>query len=69
MTLNDLPSPGYLSNGVLLRKEVFRALSAARIQFDLTSGESKTGADLKAFLIACAELCPVPAKTTKKESK
>lgn len=69
MTINDLPSPGYLPNGQLLRKEVYKALGQARTQHDLTRGESSTGADLKAFLIACAALCPTPVKTTKKEPK
>jgi hypothetical protein len=68
MTIDELKSPGYVSNGHILRKEAFRALGIAANQHDLTGGEATTGADLKAFFLDCAERCPVKV-SPKKESK
>lgn len=68
MMPSDLPSPGYLTNGPALHREVYKAINQARIQADLTGGESSCGADLKAFLKAAAEFLPA-AKTTRKEPK
>lgn len=76
MQLHDLQSPGFVSNGHRLRLEAFRAINVARVQADITKGAATTGKDLRAFFLACAELCPqpatepasAPAKASKKES-
>ena len=67
MILENVPSPGWISNGTVLRKEVTKAISIAEIQGDL-SPDSTHSADLRAFFLACAELCPVKPKP-KKEPK
>lgn len=67
MTLDELKSPGYVSNGVVLRKEAFRAIGYAANQLDMNPS-STTGADLKAFFLDCAARCAVKAPP-KKETK
>lgn len=67
MTLTDLLSPGYLSNGQKLRLEAFKAINYARINAD-RSPDSTTCADLKAFFLDCAAKLPGKAPT-KKEPK
>lgn len=68
MILENVPSPGWVSNGVVLRKEVTKAISIAEIQGDLSPG-STHAADLRAFFLACAALCPVKEKEKEKKAK
>lgn len=64
MQIVDIPSPGFVSNGTILRREAYKAINTARTMSDLTKGQATTGVDLRAFFLACAELCPVQVKQT-----
>jgi hypothetical protein len=66
MRLENLPSPGPLSNGVALSKEVLKAINYAQVQADLSQGSAETGATLAQFFLECSKLC---APLTKKEKK
>jgi hypothetical protein len=66
MQLDDLPSPGYVSNGTTLLKEAYKAIQYARVQADVVPG-TDTGAVLRNFFLACAEKCPVPVEAPKAE--
>lgn len=76
MQLVDIPSPGWISNGHLLRQEAYKAINTARVRADITKDEATTGQDLRDFFLACAALCPLPkqpepepkAKPAKKET-
>lgn len=55
MRVEDLPSPGLLSNGINLRAAAARAISASEITAGLTpGGRTDTAAVLQAFFTACA---------------
>jgi hypothetical protein len=64
MKLTDIPSPGLVSNGPLLRSEALKALNYSLIQRDL-SPESDSAKVLQAFFTACADAL----KPKKKEAK
>lgn len=66
MKIEDLPSPGPLSNGIHFAKEVVKAINYAQIQSDLTKGESEAGANLVKFFTECAALCKGLTKTKEK---
>jgi len=66
MKLEDLPSPGPLSSGVNLSKEVLRAINYAQVMSDNSGGSSDVGARLAEFFAECAKIC---APLTKKEKK
>lgn len=69
MKLDDMPSPGLISNGHQLRQEAWKAVSRAEVNLSL-SPTSTTGEDLKAFFLELASKCPVreqPAVKAKKE--
>lgn len=67
MRLENLPTPGPLSNGVLLSKEVLKAINYAQVQADLSKGSSEAGAALSKFFLECAKICA--PLTIKKEKK
>jgi hypothetical protein len=53
MRVDTLPSPGLLSNGIRLRIEAAKAISAAEINAGLNGGTSSTASNLHAFFTAC----------------
>jgi hypothetical protein len=68
MRIENLPSPGFLSNSTALRREACSAISKAEIQLDL-SPESDIADNLREFFLACAAACPGTQKPTKKVTK
>lgn len=55
MKINDLPSPGVLSNGIKLRVEAAKAISSVEVTAMRTPGGLVSGAGkLSAFFTACA---------------
>lgn len=54
MRVDTLPSPGLLSNGIRIRIEAAKAISAAEINANLNGGTSSTASVLHAFFTACA---------------
>lgn len=68
MLIENLPSPGFLSNSTTLRREACSAISKAEIQLDL-SPESAISEELREFFLACAAACPGTPKPTKKVTK
>lgn len=56
MRLENLPSPGFLSNGIRIRIEAAKAISAAEINAGIPAngGKSSTASQLKVFFDACS---------------
>jgi hypothetical protein len=56
MRIETLPSPGLLSNGIRIRIEAAKAISAVEINAGLSvnAGKSKSAFQLKAFFDACS---------------
>lgn len=54
MRVDTLPSPGLLSNGIRIRIEAAKAISAAEINANLNGGTSSTASVLYDFFTACA---------------
>lgn len=56
MRVETLPSPGFLSNGVRIRIEAAKAISAAEINAGIpaNAGKSSTASQLKVFFDACS---------------
>lgn len=54
MRVDSLPSPGLLSNGIRIRIEAAKAISAAEINANLSGGTSSTASVLYDFFTACA---------------
>lgn len=61
MKINDLPSPGLLSNGIKLRVEAAKAISSMQVTAMRTPGGTLASATtLRAFFVACANaLTPI----------
>ena len=56
MRVSTLPSPGLLSNGIRIRIEAAKAISAVEINagIPVNGGKSKSATNLKAFFDACS---------------
>lgn len=54
MRVETLPSPGLLSNGIRIRIEAAKAISAVEINAAYGAGKSSAAAPLSAFFTACA---------------
>lgn len=54
MRVETLPSPGLLSNGIRVRIEAAKAISAVEITAGLSGGQTSTANALKTFFDACS---------------
>ena len=54
MRVETLPSPGLLSNGIRVRIEAAKAISAVEITAGLSGGKTSTANALKGFFDACS---------------
>ena len=54
MRVETLPSPGLLSNGIRVRIEAAKAISAVEITAGLSGGKTSTANALKTFFDACS---------------
>lgn len=54
MRVDTLPSPGLLSNGIRIRIEAAKAISAVEITAGLSGGKTSTANSLKTFFDACS---------------
>lgn len=68
MLPTDIKSPGYLSNGVVLRQQAYKAISYADIMSN-QSPDSTTAAVLAEFFEDCAAKCKAIAKDGAKRAK
>jgi hypothetical protein len=68
MQVDDLLSPGFVSNAHKLRTEAWKAISYARTQADLTEHRSDCAGELAAFFKDCYEKA-VAIKPKKEKTK
>lgn len=64
MRVATLPSPGLLSNGVRIRIEAAKAISAVEINAGRNAGKARNAKDLKDFFDACSSAIASFVETT-----